>query len=129
MPHSIPEIPYLGSTDKIELLLLLTIFRSDKRTAQICSSHDIEGVEYLKVCCVAEWGTCGGTGCKTRSEAVGLTADDCCTQRILDSGVYCDDSGAAPCIAGPGKPFELKSIAAAGLTVVGFHLYVVTLDA
>ena len=55
---------------------------------------------------MAECGTCGGAGCKTRAEAVGLTADDCCAQRILDFGVYCDEFETAPCIIGSGKCFR-----------------------
>ena len=66
---------------------------------EVCSNR-IPGVETGSVCCVAECGTCGGTGCRDRATVVGLTADDCCSQCISDSSVYCEDSGTAPCIIG-----------------------------
>ena len=52
---------------------------------------------------VAGCGTYGGAGCRDRAEAVGLTADDYCTKRSSDSGMYCDDSETAPCIIGSGE--------------------------
>ena len=55
---------------------------------------------------MAECGTCGGASCRDRFEAVGLTADDCCTQRINSFGVLCDDSETAPCIIGSGECFR-----------------------
>ena len=67
------------------------------RAAQVCS-NGIAGVESSDVCCMAECGTCGGAGCGRRGQGAGLTADDCCVGRIRDAGVFCGDSGAAPCI-------------------------------
>ena len=71
-------------------------------TAPACS-NGVPGVEADGVCCVAECETCGGAGCRNRARAVGLTSDDCCVQRISDSGVYCDDSETAPCIVRDGE--------------------------
>lgn len=72
-------------------------------------SNGVPGVEADGTCCVAECGTCGDAGCRDRAEAVGLDADDCCAQRISDSGVHCDDSEAAPCIVNNGECFASKS--------------------
>ena len=66
-------------------------------------SDGIAGVDKSDVCCVAECGTCGGSGCGSRGQD--LTADDCCVGRIRDANVYCDDSGTAPCIINSGEGF------------------------
>ena len=50
------------------------------------------------MCCVSDCGRCGGSDCRTGAENVGLTADDCCVGKIEEAGIYCDDSGTAPCI-------------------------------
>ena len=55
---------------------------------------------------MAECETCSGASCRDRAEDVGLTADDCCTQRINSFGVLCDDSETAPCIIGSGECFR-----------------------
>ena len=68
-------------------------------------SNGLDGVETSGVCCVAECGTCGGSGCGSRAQAAGLTAADCCVGRITDENVYCDDSEVAPCIIGSGAGF------------------------
>lgn len=71
--------------------------------AQTCDGG-IEGVQStsLDVCCVADCGVCGGVGC-TPANTSTLTAGDCCTTEISESGVFCDVSGAAPCILTTGK--------------------------
>ncbi|CAN0465773.1 unnamed protein product, partial [Ascophyllum nodosum] len=66
-------------------------------SASTCSNGVI-GVEARGACCVAQCVTCGGAGCGMRAREAGLTADDCCVGRIMDSDVFCDDSGTAPCI-------------------------------
>ncbi|CAM9361846.1 unnamed protein product [Ascophyllum nodosum] len=61
----------------------------------------IAGVEAVSqpACCVEECGLCGGSGC---AEVGGvnstLTANDCCSSEILESDVFCVDTGVAPCI-------------------------------
>ena len=72
--------------------------------APVCS-NGVVGVEADGACCVAECGTCGGAGCRSRAEAVGLTSEDCCVQRISDAGVYCDDTETSPCIVNSGEHF------------------------
>lgn len=42
-------------------------------------------------------GTCGGTGCASRGNDIGLTGDDCCAGKILASGRLCSVTGEAPC--------------------------------
>lgn len=66
---------------------------------QTCS-NGIPGVEAAGVCCKAECGTCGGTGCSTRVPGFGQY--DCCVGPIVDTGVSCGDSVAAPCIIDEG---------------------------
>ena len=68
-------------------------------------SNGLDGVETSGVYCVAECGTCGGSGCGSRAQAAGLTAADCCVGRIRDENVYCDDSEVAPCIIGSSAGF------------------------
>lgn len=67
------------------------------QTANMCS-NGIIGIENKNVCCPLECGTCGGRGCSSRARSAGLTAEDCCTSRIHDSGLYCSTEGVAPCI-------------------------------
>eukprot|EP00752_Nemacystus_decipiens_P008767 g7823.t1 len=59
----------------------------------------IDGIQSTStdVCCVAECEACGGPGC-TPANTSSLTANDCCVTEILESGVQCSDTGAAPCI-------------------------------
>ena len=75
--------------------------------------NGLAGVKTFGVCCVAECGTCGGSGCGSRTQAAGLTADDCCVGRIRDADVYCDESEAAPCIIGSGEGFGQRWLTAA----------------
>ncbi|CAN0355754.1 unnamed protein product [Ascophyllum nodosum] len=69
-------------------------------TAPDTCSNGIVGVERGTFCCALGCGTCGGTGCGEHGRDEGLTAEDCCTSRISESGVYCENSGNAPCIIG-----------------------------
>ena len=56
----------------------------------------IVGVQNKDICCSLGCGECGGSGC---SSAGGLSATECCTSTIRDSGVMCgEDADAAPCI-------------------------------
>lgn len=50
------------------------------------------------VCCASGCSPCAGSGCSMNSLPLG--GDDCCGTQIKESGVYCDDSGTAPCIIG-----------------------------
>lgn len=61
-------------------------------------STGIAGVERDGYCCSLGCGICGGYGCSKRAREAGLMSKDCCISRISNSGVYCGDSGAAPCI-------------------------------
>eukprot|EP00903_Cladosiphon_okamuranus_P016219 g14966.t1 len=46
-------------------------------------------------CCSASCGTCGGSGCGSRTGG----SESCCTSKIFASGVKCEDTfGKAPCI-------------------------------
>ncbi|CAN0202574.1 unnamed protein product, partial [Ascophyllum nodosum] len=56
--------------------------------------NELPGVQSGDVCCSAECGTCGGTGCSGRPGG----RDECCVGTISSSGVLCSESGAAPCI-------------------------------
>ncbi|CAN0417845.1 unnamed protein product [Pylaiella littoralis] len=61
-------------------------------------SNGVAGVEDgdAKVCCVAGCGGCGGVGCSTMASQYG--AADCCIGPIEESGIWCSESGTAPCI-------------------------------
>eukprot|EP00752_Nemacystus_decipiens_P001722 g1665.t1 len=64
--------------------------------ADTCS-NGIEGIDANGVvCCPLSCGECAGEGCALRPGG----SSDCCGSAIQDSGVYCGDSGAAPCIIG-----------------------------
>ena len=56
----------------------------------------ITGANHSIVCCPSTCGTCGGTGCHLRSGG----SANCCSNSILNSGVYCKTS-VAPCIVKP----------------------------
>ena len=81
------------------------------QAAQVCS-NDLPGVEDAGACCVAECGTCGGSGCGDRARDAGLSGGDCCVGAIRFAEVYCDDSGAAPCLIGSGKGLTAKYLIA-----------------
>ena len=70
--------------------------------------------------------TCGGAGCGIRAREAGLTADDCCVGRIMDSDVFCDDSGTAPCII-EGERFGLVLLMSTGWNTARGTLYFITL--
>ena len=72
-------------------------------------SNGIVGVEGFGECCTLGCGTCGGEDCRQRAREAGLEAGDCCATRIRASGVYCEDSGTAPCIITRGKGIILDS--------------------
>ncbi|CAM9288663.1 unnamed protein product [Discosporangium mesarthrocarpum] len=63
----------------------------------VCS-NGIPGIEdfELDACCAPNCGQCGGEGCGTIAGTGG--PDDCCSNRIVQSGALCDDTGAAPCV-------------------------------
>lgn len=59
----------------------------------VCTG-DIPGIESAdgQVCCVAECGQCGGTGCSSAGPA-----SECCVTDIISSGVLCSETETAPC--------------------------------
>lgn len=70
-------------------------------------SNGLEGIQSTSddVCCVEGCGVCGGVGC-TPANTSSLTAADCCASEIIESGVFCETSGAAPCIVTTGETRE-----------------------
>ena len=74
------------------------------QAAQVCS-NGIAGIESSDMCCVADCGTCGGSGCARRARRPGLTPEDCCIGLIKDADVFCDDSDTVPCIVSSGEGF------------------------
>ena len=84
-------------------------------------SNGVVGVERDEICCVAGCEMCGGAGCKERAELLGLTAEDCCTQRINEPGIYCEDSETAPC--SNRKFFKSKLVTTASLPVECFLIF------
>ncbi|CAN0425734.1 unnamed protein product, partial [Hapterophycus canaliculatus] len=56
----------------------------------------LHGVQSGRSCCLAACGECGGSGCHLFGD--GLGASNCCESDILNSGVLCSVSLAAPCI-------------------------------
>ena len=58
-------------------------------------SNGVKGIESNGACCVFECGQCGGVGCSTVGESLGLGAADCCEGTILENNEPC---GEAPCV-------------------------------
>ena len=89
----------------VAFLFLFLLF--SRKTVQTCS-NGIEGIDANGVvCCPVGCGACAGSGCASRPGG----SSECCGGAIKSSGVYCDDSGAAPCIIGsapPGEPIFLR---------------------
>lgn len=79
------------------------MYSSAFTAAQSTCTGGIAGVQSssLDVCCTEACGTCGGPGC-TPANTSSLTAADCCATEIVDAGVFCTDSGVAPCILSTG---------------------------
>ncbi|CAM9421032.1 unnamed protein product [Ascophyllum nodosum] len=63
----------------------------------VCS-NGFPGLEARGVCCASGCPQCGGSGCGSQAQRVGLSASDCCIGRITSAGVLCSDAGMAPCI-------------------------------
>eukprot|EP00903_Cladosiphon_okamuranus_P006095 g6005.t1 len=57
-------------------------------------SNGVRGIEANGACCVFECGQCGGSGCSTVGESLGLGAADCCDSVVLQDNEPC---GEAPC--------------------------------
>ena len=72
-------------------------------TVRAKCANGIAGVKSGRYCCALECGSCGGSHCHERAAEADLTPEDCCVSLISESGVYCDDSGVAPCISGEGE--------------------------
>lgn len=52
------------------------------------------------VCCPSTCKVCGGKSCAKTAKDVGLTPEDCCAQKIIESGVSCEEVDGPPCILG-----------------------------
>ena len=81
----------------LSLCLLSTCSLLLRTTGETCS-NGFPGLEARGVCCTSGFPQCGGRGCGSQAQRVGLSASDCCTGRITSAGVRCSDSGMAPCI-------------------------------
>lgn len=86
------------------------------RPAQTCS-NGLAGYEASDVCCSVSCGHCGDPG----GSSLDGGNDSCCTANILDSGVLCSDSGAAPCIIDEGKHSRSYLCNGRGRTSSKFH--------
>lgn len=71
--------------------------RPPSKSADAWCADGIAGIRFGDVCCVEKCGTCGGTGCATVGGSY-HGADECCAAAIMESGVSCNDSRAAPCM-------------------------------
>ena len=76
-----------------------------RTTGETCS-NGFPGIEARGVCCASRCPQCGGSGCGSAAQRVGLSASDCCIGRIISAGVFCSDSEMAPCIIDDGMCFE-----------------------
>lgn len=90
----------------VECVILPSVPCSSPSTPQadaVCS-NGIAGVQAtsVDVCCVEACGQCGGPGCDPGNSST-LTAADCCSSEIEQSGVLCDVTGTAPCIITTGE--------------------------
>ena len=81
----------------LSLCLLSTCSLLLRTTGETCS-NGFPGLEARGVCCTSGCPQCGGRGCGSQAQRVGLSASDCCAGRIISAGVLCSDSGMAPCI-------------------------------
>ena len=79
-------------------LCVLSTFSLLLRTTGETCSNGFPGLEARGVCCTSGCPQCGGRGCGSQAQRVGLSASDCCAGRITSRGVLCSDSGMAPCI-------------------------------
>lgn len=77
------------------LALMLTLFRTP--VAQVCDDGT-PGVQSTSfdVCCSVECSTCGGPQCGQQNTTNG--AFDCCVTEIMESNLFCTDTGVSPCI-------------------------------
>lgn len=71
-------------------------------------SNDVVGVQSKDICCAAECGTCGGSGCSSRVPNLG--GSGCCEGAIRDSGILCSDSGTSPCIIGVWRAAQKRGV-------------------
>jgi len=75
--------------------------RTSKKDTLVAPTPDVNCstgvVGPADICCAASCGTCGGTGCGSRSGG----AANCCVGAITDAKLYCDETGGPPCIMRP----------------------------
>ena len=96
----VPSIHMLLATcmqRPLSLCVLSTCSLLLRTTGETCS-NGFPGLEARGVCCTSGCPQCGGRGCGSQAQSVGLSASDCCAGRITSAGVLCSDSGMAPCI-------------------------------
>ncbi|CAM9915071.1 unnamed protein product, partial [Hapterophycus canaliculatus] len=61
--------------------------------------NGFEGLDgFGSYCCPIGCNQCGGNGCASSGAENGLSGTECCGGGVKRAGVYCADSGAAPCI-------------------------------
>eukprot|EP00752_Nemacystus_decipiens_P006195 g5590.t1 len=65
--------------------------------APTCSNGFVGFEASNGACCDAGCGRCGGTGCSTFGQELGLDNHDCCASEIVDFGKPCSEAGKAPC--------------------------------
>lgn len=109
---------------KFELLLVVqanvVLLLTNKRfrtlphhlPVSVCTG-DIPGIEATydeySVCCAEECSTCTGARCGPGTNST-LSAEDCCGDEIVASGILCSVSGEAPCLLN-GKRDKLLCVA------------------
>ena len=81
----------------LSLCVLPTCFLLLRTTGETCS-NGFPGIETRGVCCASGCPQCGGSGCGSQAQRVGLSASDCCVGRITSAGELCSDTETAPCI-------------------------------
>ena len=69
-------------------------------------SNGVKGIESEGAWCVFECGQCGGSGCSTVGESLGLGSADCCETTVLANDEPC---GEAPCVIGGGQSIGLRA--------------------
>ena len=97
----VPSIHMLLSTCMQRPLSLCVLSTSSlllRTTGETTCSNGFPDIEVQGVCCASVCLQCGGSGCGSQAQRVGLFASDCCVGRITSAGELCSDTRIAPCI-------------------------------